>query len=68
VEVFKQLRGTDRRLGVAEFGHGAANHWDLSIPQAKTGWHVYALARRKVRRHGLVCRSDRSPIFTVVRR
>jgi hypothetical protein len=65
--VFKQQPGTDRRFGgVAEFGHEdwPLNHWDF-FPPAKAGWHVYALVRGEVRRHGLVCRSDRSRILTL---
>ena len=66
VVVFKQQPGTDRKLGVGDFGHGGPNHWDLLFPAGgKQGWHVYALVRREVRRHGLVCRSDRSRILTV---
>jgi hypothetical protein len=66
VVVFKQRPGPDRKLGVAEYGHGAGNHWDLLFPAGeKQGWHVYALVRREVHRHGLVCRSDRSRILTI---
>ena len=66
VVVFKQQPGTDRKLGVGDFGHGGPNHWDLLFPAGgKQGWHVYALVRREVRHHGLVCRSDRSRILTV---
>jgi hypothetical protein len=66
VVVFKQQPGTDRKLGVGDFGHGGPNHWDLLFrAEGKQGWHVYALVRREVRRHGLVCRSDRSRILTV---
>jgi hypothetical protein len=66
VKVFKQQPGTDRKLAVRRSGHNAPNHWDLLFQAGgKQGWHVYALVRREVRRHGLVCRSARSRIWTV---
>jgi hypothetical protein len=66
VTVFRQQPGTDRKLGEVRSGldHGRVV-WGIQVPQARHGWHVYARARGAVRRHGLVCRSDRSPIYTM---
>jgi hypothetical protein len=66
VAVFKQQPRTDRKLGeVRSWVYLTYGHWDLHR-SAKVGWHVYAQVRREVRPAiGLVCRPDRSPIYTV---
>ena len=65
VTLFKRQPGTDRLLGTDRSSARSAFDWSIRGSQAKRGWHVYALVRREVRRHGLVCRSDRSPIYRV---
>jgi hypothetical protein len=66
VAVFKQRPGTDRRLGTVR-GEAARPGavWGMGVPQAKTGRHVYARASEVRPAIGLVCRADRSPIYTV---
>jgi hypothetical protein len=67
VAVFKQQPGTDRLLGTDRSRSTPINFdWRIMFRQAKRGWHVYARVRREVRPGiGLVCRYDRSPIWTV---
>jgi hypothetical protein len=74
VTLFKQKPGADRKLEAGRSVSGGPNWippkgrkgaWGVgAIPQAKSGWRVYAKATPKVG-DGFVCSGDRSPIYTV---
>jgi hypothetical protein len=74
VTLFKQKPGADRKLAAGRSVSGGPNWippkgrkgaWGVGkIPQAKSGWRVYAKATPKVG-DGFVCGPDRSPIYRV---